>query len=63
MDILLRSSLRPEQMQNYHMQACSRLVENALHWKDAKVAKNYLSEEELDTLNRIVSMYLDFAEL
>lgn len=30
---------------------------------EAKTAKNYLSEEELDTLNRIVSMYLDFAEL
>ena len=29
---------------------------------DASVAKNYLSEEELDTLNRIVTMYLDFAE-
>ena len=30
---------------------------------DAEVAKNYLSEEEVDTLNSIVSMYLDFAEL
>jgi len=30
---------------------------------EAKIAKNYLTEEELDTLNRIVSMYLDFAEL
>ncbi len=30
---------------------------------DAEVAKNYLSEDEVDTLNRIVSMYLDFAEL
>lgn len=30
---------------------------------DAKVAKNYLNEDELDTLNRIVSMYLEFAEL
>ena len=30
---------------------------------DAEVAKNYLSEEEVDMLNRIVSMYLDFAEL
>lgn len=30
---------------------------------DIEVAKNYLSSEELDTLNRIVSMYLDFAEL
>jgi len=26
------------------------------------VAKNYLSKEELSDLNRIVSMYLDFAE-
>ena len=30
---------------------------------DAEIAKNYLSENELDTLNRIVSLYLDFAEL
>lgn len=30
---------------------------------DAEVAKNYLEQEELDTLNNIVSMYLDFAEL
>ena len=31
--------------------------------KDAEYAKNYLNEDELDTLNRIVSLYLDFAEL
>ena len=30
---------------------------------DAEVAKNYLSEKEITTLNRIVSLYLDFAEL
>jgi hypothetical protein len=30
---------------------------------DAEIAKNYLTHEELDTLNRIVSIYLDFAEL
>lgn len=30
---------------------------------DAEVAKNYLSADELDTLNRILSLYLDFAEL
>jgi len=30
---------------------------------DVEFAKNYLTAEELDTLNRIVSMYLDFAEL
>ena len=30
---------------------------------DIGVAKNYLNEKELDGLNRIVSMYLDYAEL
>jgi hypothetical protein len=29
---------------------------------DVGVAKNYLNEKELDGLNRIVSMYLDYAE-
>ena len=43
-------------------------------WKNAKkggkvirsdvlIAKNYLSKKEIDTLNRLVSMYLDMAEL
>jgi hypothetical protein len=31
--------------------------------KDVTVAKNYLKKDELDHLNRIVTMYLDFAEL
>ena len=31
--------------------------------KDIYVAKNYLDSEELDNLNRIVSMYLDYAEM
>ncbi len=30
---------------------------------DVTIAKNYLTHEELDILNRLVSMYLDFAEL
>lgn len=29
---------------------------------DVTVAKNYLTEEELKSLNRIVTMYLDYAE-
>lgn len=29
---------------------------------DITVAKNYLQEEEIDSLNRIVTMWLDFAE-
>jgi hypothetical protein len=31
--------------------------------QDTEYAKNYLDREELDTLNRIVNLYLDFAEL
>ena len=31
--------------------------------RDASIAKNYLNKPELDHLNRIVTMYLDFAEL
>lgn len=30
---------------------------------DAEYAKNYLNEEEIDTLNRIVNLYVDYAEL
>ena len=30
---------------------------------DVTISKNYLNNEELDTLNRIVTMYLDYAEL
>ncbi len=30
---------------------------------DVSIAKNYLDEDELDSLNRIVSMYLDYAEM
>ena len=31
--------------------------------RDTSIAKNYLNRPELDHLNRIVTMYLDFAEL
>lgn len=30
--------------------------------KDVDIAKNYLNEEEMQELNRVVTMYLDFAE-
>ncbi len=34
----------------------------AIAKKDVSVAKNYLSQEELNDLNRVVTMYLDYAE-
>jgi hypothetical protein len=34
-----------------------------VHQQDVAVAKNYLDHPEIDQLNRIVSMYLDYAEL
>ncbi len=36
---------------------------NYITAQDARVAKNYLTELELNQLNLIVSLYLDFAEL
>ena len=36
---------------------------NYITQRDISIAKNYLSEDELNQLNLIVSMYLDFAEL
>jgi hypothetical protein len=36
---------------------------NYITWDDVKIAKNYLSEKELQVLNLLVSQYLDFAEL
>ena len=43
-------------------------VQNKLHWAtsrhqaDVAIAKNYLGSEEMEKLNRLVSMYLDYAE-
>lgn len=36
---------------------------NQIRKSDVTVAKNYLTEKELKAMNRIVTMYLDFAEL
>lgn len=34
----------------------------AVHKHDVRIAKNYLSQDEIGELNRIVTMWLDFAE-
>ncbi len=36
---------------------------NKVRKGDVIISKNYLKKDELDTLNRIVTMYLDYAEL
>lgn len=36
---------------------------NKVRKQDVTISKNYLNKEEIDILNRIVTMYLDFAEL
>ncbi|MBF0353204.1 MAG: virulence RhuM family protein [SAR324 cluster bacterium] len=38
-------------------------VGSSIRKSEAEIAKNYLNAEELDLLNRIVTLYLDFAEL
>ena len=35
----------------------------AIHRDETEIAKNYLNEKELDILNRIVTAYLEFAEI
>jgi hypothetical protein len=35
----------------------------AIRKQDITIAKNYLNKEELDSLNRIVTMYLDYADM
>ena len=37
--------------------------QGAIRKTDVGIAKNYLNEKELDGLNRIVTMYLDYAEM
>ena len=36
---------------------------NRIHRTDVEIAKNYLSESEIDALNKIVTAYLDIAEV
>lgn len=36
---------------------------DTIHGSDVEIAKNYLTEAELDALNKIVTAYLDIAEV
>ena len=48
--------------QNMGLSTWKNSPKGAIRKTDVGIAKNYLNENELDGLNRIVSMYLDYAE-
>ena len=48
--------------ENMGLSTWKNAPKGAIRKTDVSIAKNYLQEKELDGLNRIVSMYLDFAE-
>ena len=48
--------------QNMGLTTWKNAPKGSVRKTDIGIAKNYLNEKELDGLNRIVSMYLDFAE-
>lgn len=46
-----------------HMGLCTTRTIGVVRKEDVTVAKNYLKEDELQVLNRIVNFYIEFAEL
>ncbi|MFA9464778.1 MAG: RhuM family protein [Velocimicrobium sp.] len=48
---------------NMGLQIWKRAPEGRIRKQNVSVAKNYLYKDELELLNRIVTMYLDYAEL
>ena len=51
------------QKQNMGLTSWKNAPQGQIRKFDVGIAKNYLNQEELTQLNRIVSMYLDYAEL
>ncbi|MBS1630099.1 MAG: virulence RhuM family protein [Bacteroidetes bacterium] len=48
--------------QNMGLTSWKNAPDGKIRKSDVSIAKNYLNEEELGSLNRIVTMYLDYAE-
>ena len=48
--------------QNMGLKTWKQAPKGSIRKSDIGIAKNYLNEKELDSLNKIVSMYLDYAE-
>ena len=51
------------QKQNMGLTTWKNAPNGQIRKTDVSIAKNYLNEKELDGLNRIVTMYLDYAEM
>ena len=51
------------QKQNMGLNSWKNVPTGSIRKPDVSIAKNYLNKEELDELNLIVSMYLDYAEM
>jgi hypothetical protein len=51
------------QKENMGLTTWKNAPKGSIRKTDVSIAKNYLNKEELTGLNRIVSMYLDFAEM
>ena len=51
------------EMPNMGLTSWKNAPEGKIRKPDVSIAKNYLDEKELDLFNRIVTMYLDYAEL
>lgn len=49
--------------QNMGLTSWKNAPDGQIRKTDVSIEKNYLSQQELDDLNRIVSMYLDYAEM
>lgn len=49
--------------ENIGWTTCKNAPKGAIRKTDVSIVKNYLNKAELDKLNRIVTMYLDYAEL
>ena len=49
--------------QNMGLTTWKAVPEGKIQKFDVSIAKNYLTEKEIDFLNRLVSMYLDYAEI
>ena len=62
-DIIIRTSLFYKGDKIWHVADAYHLDDPKIQKFDVSIAKNYLTEKEIDFLNRLVSMYLDYAEI